>query len=168
SWGTYHMFMVEKGYEIDMQRKTSQYFAAQLITQEWVQPEDAEHRLFHAASDIKDAAGHVLVTAYAVLRPDGQWSLLVVNKDRENAHPVRIVFSDADAKADRAFTGPVTMVTFGKQQYVWHANRKQSYADPDGPAAVSTIQATKDAVYSLPPASVTVVRGKLGTSAENR
>ena len=166
SWGTYHMFMVDKNYEI--QRKTSQYFAAQLITQEWVQPEDAEHRLFRAASDIKDSAGHVLVTVYAVLRPDGQWSLLVVNKDHDNPHPVRIVFNDADGKAERTFKGPVAMITFGKDQYQWHPNRKQGYADPDGPPAVSTIQATGDAVYSLPPASVTVVRGKLGASSENR
>ena len=166
SWGTYHMFMVDKNYEI--QRKTSQYFAAQLITQEWVQPEDAEHRLFRAASDIKDGAGHVLVTAYAVLRPDGQWSLLVVNKDQDKAHPVRIVFTDADGKAERTFAGPVAMITFGKNQYEWHPNRKQGYADPDGPAAVSTIQGTRDALYSLPPASVTVVRGKLDASSENR
>ena len=77
------MFMVDKNYKI--RQRTSQYFAAQLITQEWVQPKDAEHRLFTAASDIKDVAGHVLVTAYAVLRPDGQWSLLIVNKDHDNA-----------------------------------------------------------------------------------
>jgi hypothetical protein len=154
--------MVDKNYEI--QRKTSQYFAAQLITQEWVQPKDAEHRLFRATSDIKDAAGHLLVTAYAVLRPDGQWSLLVINKDHDNPHPVRILFNDAGAKAERTLAGQVTMITFGKTQYHWHPNRKQGYADPDGPAATSIVQATPDAVYSLPPASVTVIRGNLTPS----
>ena len=165
SWGTYHLFMVNKNYEIDTRRKTSQYFAAQLITQEWVQPQDAEHRVFRAESDVKDAAGHVLVTAYAVLRPDGQWSLLVINKDHENAHPVRIAFPDADAKTERAFAGPVTMVTFGKNQYQWHANRKQGYADPDGPAVTSTMQAAADGIYTLPAASVTVVRGRIAEVA---
>lgn len=159
SWGTYHMFMVDKNYEI--QRKTSQYFAAQLITQEWVQPKDAEHLLFRAASDLRDSEGHVLVTAYPVLRPDGQWSLLVINKDHDNEHPVRIQFHDDDAKDKLAFTGPVTMITFGKTQYLWHPNRKQGYADPDGPAATSTIQGTANTIYALPPASVTVLRGKI-------
>lgn len=159
SWGTYHMFMVDKNYEI--QRKTSQYFAAQLITQEWVQPKDAEHLLFRAASDLRDSEGHVLVTAYPVLRPDGQWSLLVINKDHDNEHPVRIQFHDDDAKDKLAFTGPVTMITFGKTQYVWHPNRKQGYADADGPAATSTIQGTANTIYALPPASVTVLRGKI-------
>lgn len=160
SWGTYHMFMVDKNYEI--QRLTSQYFAAQLITQEWVQPKDAEHRLFRAASDVKDAKGHVLVTAYAVLRPDRQWSLLIVNKDHDNAHPVRVLFADEDAKADSAFTGAVTLITFGKAQYQWHPNRKLGYAEPNGPAATSSFQAPANAIYTLPPASVTVLRGKLG------
>jgi len=165
SWGTYHMFMVDKNYEIDSKRKTSQYFAAQLITQEWVQPKDLEHLLFRAASDVKDAAGHVLVTAYPVLRPDGQWSLLVINKDHENSHPVRILFHDADSNVDRSFSGSVTMVTFGKNQYQWHPNREQGYADPDGPALISTIQSPADAVYTLPPASVTVLRGKIATTS---
>ena len=37
SWGTYHMFMVNDHYEI--QQPTSQFFAAQLITQEWAAAE---------------------------------------------------------------------------------------------------------------------------------
>src|SRR5437667_85304 len=73
SWGTYHMFMVDKDYKI--RQRISQFFAAKLITQEWVQPKDADHKLFTAISDVKDAQGHVLVTAYPVLRPDGPWSL---------------------------------------------------------------------------------------------
>ena len=53
SWGTYHMFMVDKNYEI--RQRTSQFFAAQLMTQEWAQPIDAAHKLFKASSDVKDA-----------------------------------------------------------------------------------------------------------------
>jgi F5/8 type C domain len=159
SWGTYHMFMVDKNYEI--RQPTSQYFGAQLITQEWVQPKDAEHRLFRAASNVKDAQGHVLVTAYAVQRPDGQWSLLVINKDYDNPHPVRIVFENAADKNNHSFSGPVAVITFGKGQYQWHPGRKQGYADPDGPALSSTIQGTADGVYTLPAASVTVLRGRI-------
>ena len=52
SWGTYRMFMTDRNYNI--KQKTSQFYAAQMITQDWVQPKDAEHKLFTAASDIKD------------------------------------------------------------------------------------------------------------------
>lgn len=159
SWGTYHMFMVDEHYQI--QQRTSQFFAAQLITQEWAQPVDAEHQLFRAISDVKDPDGNVLVTAYALHRPDGRWSVMLINKDHDNSHPVRIVFHDADADKDIAFAGPVTSITFGKSQYQWHPDRKHGYADPDGPAATSELVGTKDTVYDLPAASLTVVRGRL-------
>jgi len=50
-----------------------------MLTQEWAEPKDEEHRLFRAAeADIEGRQGTaLLVTAYAVLRPDGLWSLMV-------------------------------------------------------------------------------------------
>jgi len=161
SWGTYHMFTTD--HDNLIKQRTSQFFAAQLLTQEWAEPIDAEHRLFRAASDIKDADGHVLVTAYAVLRPDGQWSLMLINKDYSKEHSVRIVFHDDDAKMDRSFVGPIAMITFGKEQYVWHSALRDGYADPDGPPARSALPAGLDH-YALPPASMTVIRGRVETS----
>ena len=105
----------------------------------------------------------MLVTAYALDRPDGQWSLMLINKDYEHPHSVRIRFHDSDASRDASFTGKVTMITFGKEQYQWHPNRKQGYADPDGAPQTRTLQAAEDMSYSLPAASVTELRGALGT-----
>jgi len=159
SWGTYHMFMVDKDYQIT--KRTSQFFAAQLLTQEWAEPGDAEHKLFAASSDVKDSDGHVLVTAYALLRPDGQWSLLLINKDYDHPHAVKIVFRDAASNSDSSFVDGATMITFGKAQYVWHPARKNGYADPDGPPSTSTLTAGPGAVYPLPPASINVLRGRV-------
>ncbi|MGA9542992.1 MAG: discoidin domain-containing protein [Candidatus Sulfotelmatobacter sp.] len=165
SWGTYHMFMVDDHYQIES--KTSQFFGAQLITQEWAEPKDAQHKLYAASSDVKDSDGHVLVTAYPLQRPDGQWSVMLVNKDHDHSHPVRIVFHDAGSNRDKFFAGPVAMITFGKAQYQWHAARKKGYADPDGPPATSQLKGGENALYDLPAASLTVLRGKL-QSAEDR
>jgi F5/8 type C domain len=162
SWGTYRMFQTDEKYEI--KTPTSQYFAAQMLTKEWVQPIDAEHTLFRAAGDIKDSSGHVLVTAYAVLRPDGQWSLLLINKDHDHDHAVDIVFEDTQTKTKRVFAGPVAMITFGKGQYVWHPARRNGYADPGGPAATYNVAGGDDAVYTLPAASVNVLRGRIAES----
>jgi hypothetical protein len=159
SWGTYHMFMVDKNYEI--RQKTSQYFAARLITQEWAEPKDAEHKLFKASSDIKDDQGHTLVTSYALLRPDGQWSLMLINKDYDHAHELKIAFHVGDPDLEHSFVGPVTMITFGKAQYQWHPARKEGYADPDGPPVTSTVSGGPDTTYTLPPASINVLRGKV-------
>lgn len=152
------MFMVDDHYQI--KQRTSQFFAAQMITQEWAEPGDGKHRQFLAASDVKDSEGNVLVTAYALHRPDGQWSLMLINKDQENAHATSISFRNGGEKP-RSFAGPVALITFGKAQYQWHPDRKRGHADPDNPPAYSTISADETTRYNLPPASVTVLRGKL-------
>src|ERR1700758_5436029 len=158
SWGTYHMFMLDKNYQI--RQRTSQFFAAQLMTQEWARLKDTEHELFRAASDIKDADGHTLVTAYALKRPDGQWSLLLINKDFDHAHPFRLKFHDESVGVDRFLAGPVTAITFGKAQYQWHPDGKNGYADPDGPPVTSSLSSDANTLYTLAPASLTVLRGR--------
>ena len=75
----------------------SQYFATQLITREWVQPIDQPHRLFRVSSTLRNDDGLEPVTAYAVLRPDGQWALLIVNRDHDQPHSVTIGFRSGDA-----------------------------------------------------------------------
>lgn len=159
SMGTFGMFTADATYQI--QKPIAQFFASQMINLEWVQPGNQAHKTFPATADIVDAAGHILVTAYAVLRPDGQWSLMLVNRDQENAHAVKIAFHDADSSQDRSFSGLVNLITFGSAQYQWHPTEQGGFADPDGPAAKSTLNVHADMVYPLPKASVTVVRGRL-------
>jgi hypothetical protein len=162
SWGTYHMFMVDDHYQI--KQRTAQFFAARMITQEWAQTGDAEHHQFLAASDAKDSEGNVLVTAYALQRPDGQWSLMLINKDHDNAHSIRISFRNAEAGSEQSFVGATTMITFGKAQYQWHADRKRGHADPDNPPVRSAISANNNTQYQLPAASLTVLRGKISAA----
>jgi hypothetical protein len=157
SLGTFEFFSADKNLKI--RQPLSQYFASQLINLEWVQPGDGVHKLFPAASDIADGAGHVLVTSYAVLRPDGQWALLIINKDQENAHTVGIFFDDTPRGTSGSFAGPVSVTTFGKEQYQWRPNLNGGTADPDGPAVKSTIKGEPGTKFTLPASSVTVIRG---------
>ena len=109
----------------------SQYLAAQLLTQEWVVPGGGVHHVFPVSSEVVDAAGRTVVTGYAVERPDGQWAVLLVNKDPREPRTVRVVFRDDDAHRESAFAGDVTVVTFGADNYVWHANGAAGRADPE-------------------------------------
>jgi hypothetical protein len=148
----------------DYQVKTypPQYIATQVITKEWVQPMDAPHQLFKAASDVKDGAGNVLVTAYAVKRPDGQWSVMLVNRDHDNAHAVKVIFADPENKRESHFAGQVDRITFGDAEYQWHPEGKGGHADPDGPPSKSVVTGGAGALYQLPKASITVLRGRVG------
>jgi hypothetical protein len=86
---------------------------------------------------------------------------MLINKDHDNPHQVHIVFQGADGKGDQFYTGPVTMITFGKAQYQWHPDRTKGHADPDGPPVTSTLNGEEGTQYTLPAASLTILRGKL-------
>jgi hypothetical protein len=174
--GTFGMFTVDAKYQV--RQYLPEFFAAQLINREWIAPGSGTHRVFSAKSDIADGAAHDLVTAYALDRSDGEWSLLLVNRDQETPHKIHIRFQ-GDTASPTWFAGPVSVSTFGSDQYHWYpattlmmahaanagdrmvlANTK-GHADPDGPIERSTVDGSKDSTYDIPPASVTVIRGKL-------
>jgi hypothetical protein len=142
----------------------SQYFAAQMISSDWVQPIDATHRLFKASSDITDASGNVLVTAYPVERPDGSWAVLLVNRDPDHDHGIRVNFANAETRRDSFFSGTVAQTTFGQAQYQWRPDGEMGRADPDGPPLKSTVNGGADTVYRLSKESVTVLCGNVYTS----
>ena len=102
-----------------------------------------------------------MVTAYALLRPDGQWALMLINKDQMNAHAARIVFQNGSTT--QHLTGSIDVITFGSEQYQWHPSPPPvgGSADPDGPAVRSKITAAAETTYTLPKASITVLRGRL-------
>jgi F5/8 type C domain len=174
--GTFGMSTIDANYQI--QQPLAQFFVAQLINLEWVQTGGGEHQTFSAKSDIQDGAGHELITAYAVKRPDGKFALMAVNRDQQNAHRVRIVFAGQRDERNN-FAGPVEVSTFGSAQYQWHpaqtrfmAHAEQAgertivattkgWADPDGPIVQTKVNAAKDTFYDLPAASVVVIRGSV-------
>jgi len=119
------------------------------------------HLMFPASSDIVDNAGNILVTAYALHCPNGEWSLLLVNRDENNPHSITISFDDTKDNSHGFFEGSVRMVTFGSEQYVWHASGPTSHADPDLPPVSSVVKGGDGALFMLPKASVTVLRGTI-------
>jgi hypothetical protein len=177
--GVFGMFSVDANYQI--QQPLSQFFAAQLINLDWVQPGAGKHEVFPAKSDVDDGAGHALITAYAVKRPDGQFGLMLVNRDQETGHRVRISFQDQAAHQSSSFAGPVEVATFGRAQYDWHPAKTRfmahadapgaqgvaaytaGSADPDGPIVHATLSAAADTWYDVPAASIVVIRGKVGS-----
>jgi hypothetical protein len=115
------------------------------------------HKLYPAACDLRDSAGHTLITAYTVMRPDGEWSLMLINKDQSNAHEIRIAFDDSGGQ--KSFSGPIWMATFGSEQYMWKSEGPNGHPEPNDPPVKKTIPA-RSATVTLPKASVTVLRGK--------
>jgi hypothetical protein len=172
--GVFGMFSVDQNYNI--LQPLSQFFASELINREWVEPGDQPNTIFPATSTVNDGVGHMMVTAYADLRPDGLWSLMLVNRDQELAHTVHIVFRNKDAST--GYSGNVHAVVFGAGQYSWHPAKVlpmshpelptqpvivsgYGHAAPDGPPSQEDLQVTPASGFEIPAASIMVLRGRL-------
>ena len=92
-----------------------------------------------------DAAGRQVITSYAVHRPDGNWSLILINRDLNSAHQIRLVIEDA-GHVQHSFLGPVALV---------------QYCNTPSENKNTTITPSGDGMYNLPIGSITVIRGKL-------
>ena len=158
-WSSWSNFVSDENYQI--KGYTATYFAAHMINLEWLQHRAGMHQMFPSSTDLMDTDSNLLVTSYAVYRPDGNWSLMLVNRDETNPHTVRVVFEDAKRNRKASFSGPVTLVSFGSEQYVWINDGPNSHPDPDHPP-VATLLAGPPSTFTLPQASITVLRGRVG------
>jgi len=158
-WSSWSNFVSDENYTIKGYAAT--YYAAHMINLEWVQHHAGVHEMFPSSADLTDGDGNLLVTSYAVHRPDGTWSLMLINRDETNPHTVRVLFEDAKRKRQTTFAGPVTLVSFGSEQYVWINDGPNSRPDPDHPPVATSFQGPSS-TFTLPKASVTVLRGRIG------
>ncbi|HEY5254722.1 MAG TPA: discoidin domain-containing protein [Acidobacteriaceae bacterium] len=180
--GTFGMFTVNADYQI--QQPLSQYFASRMINFEWLQHDGGEHTIYPATGTYDDGVHHTMVTAYSVLRPDHEWSVMLVNRDQGQSHKVRVVFDDSQDKTASYFSGEVHVSTFGSEQYKWHPAFRHAdashipetldkipllytdgFADPDGPIQESIVRGDKSTEYEIPPASIVVLRGNLDVNS---
>ncbi|PZR37341.1 discoidin domain-containing protein [Caulobacter segnis] len=132
--------------------------AARLLTGAWSQPGNGLHQVWPAASTVRDAKGRAPVTAYAVKRPDGQWALMLVNRDAETAHAAKLVFRDAAGRS-RGFQGQVEVWRYDGTRYAWKDDGENSRPSKTLPALRLRQDGRREVV--LPPWSLTVVRGRL-------
>ena len=158
-WSSWSNFVSDENYEI--RGYTSPYYAARMINLEWVQHRSGVHQMFPSSTDLKDPDGNLLVTTYVVHRPDGNWSLLLVNRDENHSHTVRVSFENAREKRNSFLSGNTSWTSFGSDQYVWINDGPNSHPDPNLPPAAAIIAANPQTIFTLPKTSITVIRGRL-------
>lgn len=148
SWGNNTMFLSDTARRI--QYKTATYFAARMLTREWLDSTGSA-QLYRATTSRRGAHGAALVTAYAARLPNGQWSLLLINMDARRTWTVTVSLDDTSRMA-----GPIAVAQFGAPSYVWHARGARGYPNPDGP--IIRRQLSRAQRVTLPPWSITVLR----------
>ncbi len=145
SWGNNTMFVT------DAQRRIrgagSTHAGARMLTTEWADSTGGMHEMFATSAPAP-------VSAYTLRRPDGRWSVLLINKDSSRSASVQLHFASG-----AAMRAPLEIVQWGDAQYHWHADGPRGHAAPN--AAPRTTLRRDIAPVVLPPYSLTVVREKL-------
>ncbi|GAA1042381.1 hypothetical protein GCM10009557_68290 [Virgisporangium ochraceum] len=148
SWGNLMLFQFVKDKPV---RPLPTYHVAQMLNKHWAQPGTGRHTVHLATCNLKTKDNHPQVTAYALRRPDGRLSVLLLNKDPRKPVTVRL------ARDRKPVTGDLDLFQYSPLQWNWVAHPKgESYPDRDLPPFRSTVEDGRAVI--LPPYSVTVVR----------
>jgi len=155
TWG--NLAILLSGHDCRSPIPLAAYHAARLLTRQWAQPGTGRPQaVYRATSSLRSRLGLPWVTAYAIHRPDGQWAVLLLNKDLKRAHSVTVRFQREGGRSPVSFSGPADLFQYSAAQYVWHPNRDRGYPAPDLPPRHS--ETSRNTVL-LPPFSLSLLRG---------
>jgi hypothetical protein len=131
--------------------KVAAYWGTQLMTRSWAEPGDQINTMLAT-----NATGAAPVAAYALRRPDGRLSVMLLNKDPRRAQTVTLAISAGGGITP--LRGPVTLEMLSQAQYRWRPAGESGRARPDGPPARSVLSAPTGVRLELPPLSISVLR----------
>jgi len=157
SWG--NLMMLQLNPKNDQLNRLSAYYAAQLITKEWMQPTNETHEIFPGTIKQQRSTSRSVVSVYAVHRLDNRWALLAINKHPQRGARLTVQFNFCDPPRQVSFAGDVDVIQFSRNQYLWHNDGPNGRPTRSLPPAHFTQKASS--FYELPPYSLTVLRGKL-------
>ena len=151
AWGNNALFLATS--RRDIRHPVAAYHAIHLLTHEWLEPGSGRHELYPATPHIA-SAGDTLLSAFAVKRPDGKWSVLLVNRDDARSRTVRLRLSGESHAVP--ITGVHDEWLFSRAQYRWRDAGANGHPSTDRSPKHRT---TRSGVIVLPPYSLAVVRG---------
>ena len=160
SWG--NLMMLQLNPKNDQVNRLSAYYAAQLITKEWMQRMNETHDIFPVTVKQRKPTSSSAVTVYALRRPDKQWALLAINKHLNRSARLNVEFKFSGAQPPARLAGQVEVIQFSREQYAWRDDGPNGHPIRSLPPVHLTREASSS--YELPPYSLTVLRGKLPDS----
>jgi hypothetical protein len=126
------------------------YWGARLEVGPWAQRGHGLNSLYRAAWTAKEGKDSAAVVAYALKRPDGRWSVMLLNRDAHRPASVRLAFASGLKPG-----GPLEGWRYSPRDYGWDAAKARPSRDRP-PEAFTPIAGRP---LELPPLSMTVIRG---------
>ena len=130
------------------------YYAAMLLTHEWANPRGGFHELYQATTN------DPLISAYATMRPDRLWSVLLINRDPDSAREVKIDFECEEPGCKGLPVGyshrEIDLYQYSRKQYELGSD---FLPRRDLPPEHQWLNFDTNITFNLPAYSITIVRG---------
>ncbi len=151
-WGNLVMFLADSVGTAHI--KLPRYHAARLLTHAWADSLGGMHAMYAVGVTRDGVPGNdSLLSAFALLRPDHRWSLLLVNRDPVNAKLI-------DARVGtRELRGPIDAWQYSSEQYEYVEDGENGHPVRNDPPSHAVTREGGNKV-TLPPYSVTVLVGQ--------
>jgi hypothetical protein len=134
------------------------YWAARMLTTAWADSLGGVHRQYETIVPRNGGAVPSTIGAYALQRPDGRWSVLLVNREPKGRRSVAISVRTSDLATRRALEGPFELWQYSAAQYLFRANGESGRPSRSKPPTHQLLPPGKGPIV-LPPMSITVVVG---------
>jgi len=151
SWGNNTLFIADDRWRV--RAPTATYFGARMINRDWIGPPGEPHQLFPLSIAGGTLFGLERVSAFALRLPEGTWSLLVINKNPNDAYHLNVEFLEKGERIPALAHGD--LIQFSRAQYRWQAAGERGRpAVNRGPATL----AGQGLPVEVPAYSLTVLR----------
>jgi hypothetical protein len=158
TWG--NLVLLQSDSEHRAQHRLATFWETQMLNRDWVLPGHDKHTLYATRSSATDGAGHELVRAYALRRPDGSLSLLLLNVSPSQPYDITVRLTEGSSNAtSHALQGPLQEWQLSAAQYRWTSDGQSGHPARDLPPAHVVLPSGSSAVR-LPPYSITVVAAR--------
>ena len=105
---------------------TGLYYSTWLCLKKWAQPGDQSLKIYNATCSVNDEEGNRVITAYPLCRPDGKWSILLINKSDKKGFNVNINVVDATGRSVPLDMN-ADLYQFSEREFKWQANEEKGH-----------------------------------------
>jgi hypothetical protein len=134
--------------------KTAAFFCMQIFTHFWAQPADSLLEVYPFSGTIKNRKQQSLVVSYALHKPNGEWSVMLINKDPKRIWNVNVSVENTITKNTIEWH-PQHLIQYSKQQYHWLKDGINSHPSKELPPVIKKMNRASN--ISLAPYSLTII-----------
>lgn len=146
-WGNDMLFGM--GSDGGIAYRTAAYYTVQMMTHQWAGDSSSLLELYNVTTS------DPLITAYALQRPDGGWSLALLNKDPKHSKLAQVTLHTDPGQ--HRLKMETSALQYSSARYHWKSAGPDGHPDKELPPV--TVQVANGNL-SLPPYSLTIVHGR--------